>query len=270
MASRESKRFTAYVYENDYKQIQKLVLQYPEIETGGDLFGLWQNKNTVVIQLFIGPGKDCRRTTTSFHQDIGYLGKVGGVITTEEGLCNVGEWHSHHQIGMPNPSRNDNDTVLSNMPGLGLDRFVLFIASIEKKQKRSHEVKLDNIKIRCFIYKEGLPRLQQPIEGEIVQISGENPIQLENKALEIIKSGAGVAPRQQKHEAGDKKPKGSNEEKTAKRQQNLVRDENKSPNPRDMAEEKHKETNASTKPSQTTTQFPPSVVVDSMDANGFF
>ena len=206
MARRESKGFTAYVYENDYKEIQKLVLQYPEIDTGGDLFGLWQNKNTVVIQLFIGPGKDCQRTTTSFHQDIDYLGKVGGVITKEEGLCNVGEWHSHHQIGMPNPSRNDNDTVLSNMPGLRLDRFVLFIASIEKKRKRTHEVKLEDIKIRCFIYKEGLPRSQQPIEGEIVRIPGINPIQLENKAREIITSGAEAAPRQQKYEAGDKKP----------------------------------------------------------------
>lgn len=150
--------FVAHVYEDDYKAIRELVQQYPDIETGGDLFGLWKDERTVVIQLFIGPGKNCKRTTTSFHQDIDYLHKVGTVITNEDGLCNVGEWHSHHQIGMPGPSTNDCRTVFSNMPHLGLERFVLFIASIESKaagkkpHKRSRDVKLEEIKLHPYLF----------------------------------------------------------------------------------------------------------------------
>ena len=148
--------FVAYVYENDYKEIRKLVKHYPNIETGGDLFGLWKDERTVIIQQFIGPGKKCERTTTSFHQDIDYLHRVGSLITTEEGLCNVGEWHSHHQIGMPQPSSGDRRTVFSNMPHLGLERFVLFIASIEGAsyggKKRPRDVKLDDIILRPFLF----------------------------------------------------------------------------------------------------------------------
>jgi hypothetical protein len=42
------------------------------------------------------------------------------------------------------------------MPELGLERFVLFIASIEGKgssgKRRSHDVKLDYIKLRPFLF----------------------------------------------------------------------------------------------------------------------
>ena len=152
----EDASFVAYIYDTDYKEIQTLVHHYPNIETGGDLFGLWQDERTVIIQQFIGPGKNSKRTTTSFHQDIEYLQKVGSLITTEEGLCNVGEWHSHHQIGMPQPSGADRRTVFSNMPHLGLERFVLFIATIEGKRypgkKKQHDVKADDVQLRPFLF----------------------------------------------------------------------------------------------------------------------
>ena len=130
--------------------------RFPNIETGGDLFGLWKDERTVIIQQFIGPGKQCKRTSTSFYQDIEYLRRVGSLLTTEEGLCNVGEWHSHHRMGKPEPSDGDQRTVFDNMPELGLERFVLFIASIEGKgssgKRRSHDVKLDYIKLRPFLF----------------------------------------------------------------------------------------------------------------------
>ena len=185
--------FVAYVYENDYEEIQKLVQFYPNIETGGDLFGLWKDERTVIIQQFIGPGKECHRTTTSFHQDIEYLHKVGSLITTKEGLCNVGEWHSHHQIAMPHPSDGDRRTVFSNMPHLGLERFVLFIATIESKsysgKKRSHQIKLDDIKLRPFLF---LDSTQKMVEGEIELIPDSNPHRLNEKIKTEIEGGAEI------------------------------------------------------------------------------
>ena len=139
---------------------------FPNIETGGDLFGLWKDEKTVIIQQFIGPGINCRRTPTCFYQDIEYLHRVGSLLTTEEGLCNVGEWHSHHQMGKPEPSDGDQRTVFDNMPELGLERFVLFIASIEvddqSSGKRPHDVQLDDIKLRPFLF---LGSTQKVVEG---------------------------------------------------------------------------------------------------------
>ena len=73
---------TVFIYEQELDFLKWLVLQKREIETGGDLFGLWQDERTAVVQLILGPGEKCRRTTTSFHQDVKYLRNVGGLCST--------------------------------------------------------------------------------------------------------------------------------------------------------------------------------------------
>lgn len=75
---RDCENVSVYIYEHELDFLKWLVLQKPDIETGGDLFGLWQSKQTAVVQLILGPGKGCRRTPTSFHQDVNYLREAGG------------------------------------------------------------------------------------------------------------------------------------------------------------------------------------------------
>ena len=69
---------TVFIYERELDFLKWLVLQKRQIETGGDLFGLWRDEGTAVVQLILGPGEGCRRTATSFHQDVRYLREVGG------------------------------------------------------------------------------------------------------------------------------------------------------------------------------------------------
>ena len=152
--------FTTFVYQEDFRKIQELVQMFPNIETGGDLFGLWQDDRTVIIQRFIGSGELCKRTPTSFHQDVEYLRRVGSLITTEEGLCNVGEWHSHHQMGMPEPSDGDLKTVFNNMPELGLERFMLFIATIESEGFRGK--KRPQVQLSPFLF---ISSMEKVIKG---------------------------------------------------------------------------------------------------------
>ena len=127
----QDRPFTVVMYANEYKQICAWVLKNRFFETGGDLFGLWAGDRTAVVQLVLGPGKGCRRTSTSFYQDVSYLEKVGTQLTEAEGICHIGEWHSHHAIGLKEPSGGDQGTVWRNMPSYGLNRFLLFIANIE-------------------------------------------------------------------------------------------------------------------------------------------
>ena len=127
-----SNRITVFIYEEDATLINKWALQYPKIETGGDLFGLWQTESEVVVQLAIGPGEHCRRTTTAFFQDERYLGAVGNHLTSTEGLCNIGEWHSHHCLNLPEPSAGDKQTIWRHLPTYKLNRFLLFIVTIDR------------------------------------------------------------------------------------------------------------------------------------------
>jgi hypothetical protein len=60
--------FKVYINQGEWDQICAWVLKHKDIETGGDLFGLWLDEQTAVVQFVLGPGEECSRTTTSFFQ----------------------------------------------------------------------------------------------------------------------------------------------------------------------------------------------------------
>ena len=126
----DQRKFTVYMNEGERDQINKWVERHENIETGGDLFGAWIDNRTAVVQFVLGPGKGCRRTGVSFFQDIDYLRNAGSYLTQKHGLCNIGQWHSHHRLGLTRPSGGDENTVWGNMPNLGLDRYIVIIATI--------------------------------------------------------------------------------------------------------------------------------------------
>ncbi|XP_028402840.1 uncharacterized protein LOC114525641 [Dendronephthya gigantea] len=165
MSNLWGKPFTVYMYEQEIRFLEWLVLRRQNIETGGDLFGLWQSEDTVIVQLVIGPGEGCSRTQTSFHQDVDYLSRVGEKLTKSQGLCNIGEWHSHHRIGMPTPSYGDQTTVWSNMDSVAGGRFLVFIASI------SDSFKKPSVSIRCFMF-----TTKDMSEGSLQILQGYSPI----------------------------------------------------------------------------------------------
>ena len=129
--------FKIFMFEEDYEMMQNLVLRYPHLETGGDLFGLWTTEGNAVLHVVLGPGQNCKRTGVSFYQDIPYLKENGELLTQDYMLCHIGEWHSHHQLHLFQPSGGDSSTVIRNYPR-GVCGFLLIIANILS----SHEVRL--------------------------------------------------------------------------------------------------------------------------------
>lgn len=198
MSYRSEGTFELVIYESEYRQIQAWTNKHQNLETGGDLFGLWQDDRTAVVQLVVGPGKQCRRTSTSFYQDVDYLKRMGDVLTSEEGLCHIGEWHSHHTLGLSSPSGGDESTIWSNMDRYGLSRFVLFIANIDTTWSWSRLSFLPNDETtvngflfevdrsidRRYQHRRRLPVLQ----AEFIFLQEENPFR--SKYLNAIREGA--------------------------------------------------------------------------------
>ena len=125
--------FTVYINERERQQIRDWVKMKPDIETGGDLFGLWIDAHTAVVQFVLGPGKECRRSTASFFQDVDYLQQAGDTLTKHHGLCNIGQWHSHHKLALSEPSAGDHNTVWNNMPDLGM-----YLRTVDQISPRNH------------------------------------------------------------------------------------------------------------------------------------
>ena len=181
------RNFEVVIYEEDFKQLCAWVLMKTNIETGGDLFGLWADKHTAVIQFVVGPGQNCRRSSVSFYQDISYLEEIGSQMTKSEGVCHIGEWHSHHQLGLARPSGGDENTVWNNMPTYNLKRFVIFIANLEQSEKDSY-----NVNIGCFLFElesvNGKEKQLPVLQGTFKILKNENP--LNGKLLEKRNEGA--------------------------------------------------------------------------------
>ncbi|CAB4022173.1 Hypothetical predicted protein [Paramuricea clavata] len=171
--------FKVYINQGEWDQICAWVLKHKDIQTGGDLFGLWLDEQTAVVQFVLGPGNECSRTTISFFQDVDYLREAGTYLTKHHGLCNVGQWHSHHKINLFKPSVGDENTVWSNMPNLGLDRYIVFIANIPNQ-----------VTINSFLFqvKEGQ---ELPVKhGKFKVLHGNSPLRLNEKVLQNVHSGA--------------------------------------------------------------------------------
>ena len=66
----------AIIYQSELDYMSRCILDYPNIETGGQLFGFWTATGVPVVMYVIGPGKNAQHNPTSFVQDQRYLGSV--------------------------------------------------------------------------------------------------------------------------------------------------------------------------------------------------
>ncbi len=109
--------------------LSRHILDYPNIETGGQLFGYWTYDGKPVVLFALGPGPNARHYNTFFMQDLSYLRTRANILKQKYGLDHIGEWHSHHQLGLDHPSGHDAHNISSNMRKLGYSKFLLCIGT---------------------------------------------------------------------------------------------------------------------------------------------
>jgi len=160
-----------YIYESELCYMAQQVTQFPEMETGGDCFGLWTHQGCPVIQYVIGPGENTRADRISFYQDAAFLAEEGLRLQQAHGLQHIGQWHSHHCLGLSSPSAHDDATVLSSMATYGLSRFCLLIATLDGGGAPA---------LHSFLYRE--PELRNGLEWVI--LPGYSPFRNNKEPLE--------------------------------------------------------------------------------------
>ena len=190
--------FQLRIHNGELAQLQAWVLLHENIETGGDLFGLWSTDNTAVVHLVLGPGKHSRRTPTSFFQDAEYLGDKGRQLTQEYNLCHIGEWHSHHTLGLARPSAGDESTVWHHMPNNGFRRFIVCIANINRGESSRSHAYIDSgqetcVGLGCFLFevKDTVTwDRHDMLQGSIKVIEGQSPYRQSRPLQQTINRGA--------------------------------------------------------------------------------
>ncbi len=117
------------IYESELIYLSKCILESPQIETGGNLFGLWTPFGIPLIHYVVGPGPNAVHNFTHFRQDFEFLDKNAGCLVKEHALHHIGSWHSHHSLGLSEPSGGDTESTLSGMRECNLASFILLIGN---------------------------------------------------------------------------------------------------------------------------------------------
>lgn len=130
----ENPSMTAYIYKSEFDYISRCILDYKNIETGGQLFGFWTADGSPVVVYAIGPGRNANHQVAFFNQDMEYLVTVGKVLVHHYGLQHIGEWHSHHQLGLAQPSGHDASTMADTIREKRLSRFLLCIGNCSETE----------------------------------------------------------------------------------------------------------------------------------------
>lgn len=123
-----SNRTLIYTSELDY--IARCIQDFPNVETGGQLFGAWTASGAPRIIYAIGPGPMANHQQAFFNQDINYLESIGAELK-KYGLQHIGEWHSHHTLGLAHLSGHDAQTMQNGVENLNLNRLCLCIGNID-------------------------------------------------------------------------------------------------------------------------------------------
>ena len=126
----------AEIYRSELEYVLRCILERPDIETGGELFGFWKDDGTPVVTYAIGPGPKANHEYAFFNQDIDYLSNVGATLTGKFGLEHIGEWHSHHRLGLACPSGHDAATIAHGMAAHRRNRFLLCIGTCPERSAR--------------------------------------------------------------------------------------------------------------------------------------
>lgn len=117
------------IYQSELDYLSKCILEYPHVETGGNLFGLWTPFGIPIIHYVVGPGPNAIHETTHFKQDFNFLDKNADLLVGEHALHHIGTWHSHHSLNLSKPSDGDTESTLSGMKECNLTSFILLIGN---------------------------------------------------------------------------------------------------------------------------------------------
>ncbi|MCF0172896.1 MAG: hypothetical protein HUJ91_04100 [Bacteroidales bacterium] len=119
------------IFRSELDFIARCILDCPDIETGGQLFGYWTREGVPMVCYALGPGPNANHQRTFFNQDLSYLRSIGDAIVKHYGLEHIGEWHSHHQLGLAQPSGHDASNIYGNMIKASRERFLLCIGNYD-------------------------------------------------------------------------------------------------------------------------------------------
>lgn len=104
-----SEHYIVRVYESELELITDETSGHHELETGGNLFGLFSHGGGPTVFLATRPAGKVGKSPTSLALDPEVTRLLEQLAWERFGVQSIGMWHSHHWIGLMEPSRGDRE-----------------------------------------------------------------------------------------------------------------------------------------------------------------
>lgn len=138
------------------------------VETGGDLFGVWDRTPTIYLATRTGPR--AVRDQAHFRLDVDYLRTLSESLAVEWDLRYLGDWHSHHRLGLCAPSQGDRRRLLRLATRNRFPSMYEIIVTFDEADQGGPVVR-----IHPWIY-ASVRDVADPIIGELVVVRGMSPV----------------------------------------------------------------------------------------------
>jgi hypothetical protein len=119
-----------FIYQSELEYLSRCILDYPDIETGGGVFGVRNADGDPIVTYVTGPGPQALHEVTHFRQDPEFIDLNAGVLYARHAIETIGSWHSHHQLGLDQPSGGDIHSTIEGLRQCGLSSVLLFIGNL--------------------------------------------------------------------------------------------------------------------------------------------
>jgi hypothetical protein len=174
----------ALIYQGELEIMARFVRDYPDIETGGDLFGFWTHTGSPVVEYVLGPGQDADHEGAEFHQAAAFLRLCGAMLRDLHGLQHVGTWHSHHRLELTEPSNGDSTTMQKAVDNNQFSGWMLTICNFRDRG--------DFVDMRSYMYRPG----QEGTHSQLtwVLLPGASPVRAAMRSISEFPSIEPVTP----------------------------------------------------------------------------
>ena len=96
------------IYDSELEAIRREVLNYPDSEAGGMLFGHTTRTGVMTVDLMVRSGGNARHGRLDFRPDLAADARIADAVLKRNALEEIGSWHSHPpHLGPPRPSLGD-------------------------------------------------------------------------------------------------------------------------------------------------------------------
>lgn len=131
-------------------------------ETGGWLYGWWTHRGDPVVAFVVPPGPNARHETANFTQDFEHQTLCDRFLFKHYGLVNVGREHSHHGLGLSEPSGFDVSSAGLIADKNDIARYLDLIVTFDGRRRHAP------VNVAAFLHTDPVERTQQECPVRVI------------------------------------------------------------------------------------------------------